>query len=233
MDSSEKLAEEALKAMGFTDIVFEPDGNVPPDFLANARVAIEVRRLNQNVDAGNGKRGLEETSIPLWRKVQELAHSLGGPTDESWFVFIRFARPLRPWKKIRGPIRDALEDFKSQAVRQGGVLYSETNFQLEVIRASKPLEHFFRMGGNSDEQSGGFVVAEMLENIDHCAEEKLKKIEEYRSRYPEWWLVLIDHIGLGIDEHDKKQLLSHAKRPAGWDKIVIVNPHNPDKWFEF
>ena len=117
--------------------------------------------------------------------------------------------------------------------RLGGTIYAEENFELDVTLASKPLEHYFRMGGNSDHQSGGFIVAEMLKNIAHCAEEKLRKIEAYRSKYPVWWLVLTDHIGLGLDDYDKQQLLAHAARPAGWDKIVVVSPSDPSGWIEF
>ena len=45
MDTSEKIAYDFLLHQGFKSIVYEPDGNVPPDFLADGRVAIEVRRL--------------------------------------------------------------------------------------------------------------------------------------------------------------------------------------------
>lgn len=74
MDASEAVVEKLLKHMGFQSVVYEPDGNTPPDFLADGRVAVEVRRLNQNHDSGDGKRGLEEMSIPLWNKVEKLAH---------------------------------------------------------------------------------------------------------------------------------------------------------------
>lgn len=233
MDASEALVEKLLKHMGFQSVVYEPDGNIPPDFLADGCVAVEVRRLNQNHDSGYGKRGLEETSIPLWKKVEKLAHSLGPATSESWFLFFRFSRPVKPWKQLEPALRAALSAFMAQPERNSGRVYTEPNFELDVIRASNPLEHYFRMGGNSDDQSGGFIVAEMLDNIAHCAAEKLQKISDFRSKYPEWWLVLTDHIGLGLDDHDKQQLLEHAKRPEGWDKIVVVSPSDPTQWLEF
>jgi len=233
MDASEAVAEKLLNQMGFQSVVYEPDGNTPPDFLADGRVAVEVRRLNQNHDSGDGKRGLEETAIPLRKRFEKLAHSLGPATNESWFIFFRFSRPVTPWNQLEPTLRAALSAFMIQPERHSGRIYTEPNFELDVIRASKPLEHYFRMGGDSDRQSGGFIVAEMLDNIDHCAAEKLKKIAKFRSRYPEWWLVLTDHIGLGLDEHDKQQLLENATRPAGWDKIIVVSPSDPTKWLEF
>src|SRR5690606_28651653 len=82
-------------------------GAVHPDFLADGRVAVEVRRLNQNHDSGRGKRGLEETSIPLWQRVEKLAHSFGPATNESWFLFFRFGRPIKPWKELEPRVRAA------------------------------------------------------------------------------------------------------------------------------
>lgn len=78
MDESDALVGRYLKARGFTDVRYEPDGNVPPDFLADGRVAVEVRRLNQNHDDGSGRgpRGLDEVAIPLWRCVREYLEAL-------------------------------------------------------------------------------------------------------------------------------------------------------------
>ena len=233
MDASEELAEKLLRHMGFLSVVYEPDGNVPPDFLVDGRIAVEVRRLNQSHDSGSGMRGLEETFIPLWPKIENLVHSLGPAKDESWFVFFRFSRPVQPWKSLEPKLRAALTAFMAQADRSRCVVYEENGFELEVARASQPLEHYFRMGGSSDREAGGFIVSEMLENITHCANEKLQKISRVRNKYKEWWLVLPDHIGLGLSEYDRQQFLAHAKRPTGWDKIIVVDPRDPTSWVEF
>lgn len=233
MDSSEEIVKALLQQMGFNSIVYEPDGNIPPDFLADGRVAIEVRRLNQNHVEGNSKRGLEEISIPLWQKIEKLGHSLGPPNGESWLLFFRFSRPLKPWKELAPKIEAALKSFKSQPTRHGGRVFTDGEFELDVIKSSHPLETFFCMGGSNDRQSGGFIVAEMLANIAHCAAEKQAKIQRFKGKYSEWWLVLTDHIGLGLNERDRQQLLKHAMRPDDWDKIVIVSPSDPSKWFYF
>lgn len=233
MDASEAIVEKLLKHMGFESVCYEPDGNVPPDFLADGRVAVEVRRLNQNYDAGNGKRGLENTAIPLSDRVEKLASSFGPAEDESWFLVFHFSRPIKPWGELKPKLRAKLAAFRARPERSSGPVYADENFELDVIRASQPLEHYFCMGWCSDRQSGGFIVSEMLENIAHCSDEKLNKIASFRNKYPEWWLVLTDYIGYGLDDYNKQQLLAHAKRPAGWDKIVVVSPSNPKKWLEF
>jgi hypothetical protein len=233
MDASEVVVEKLLTHMGFQSVVYEPDGNIPPDFLADGRVAVEVRRLNQNHDSGNGKRGLEETSIPLWRKIETLGHSLGPAKNESWFLFFRFSRPVKPWKELKTELHAALVAFMAQPTRHNGRLYTDESFELDVIRSSHPLEHYFRMGSSRDRQAGGMIIAEMLANIAYCADEKLQKIANVRSKYPEWWLVLTDYIGLVLNSHDKQQLLALAERPVGWDKIVVVSPIDATKWLQF
>ena len=79
MDDSEALVENYLKYLGYCDVVYEPDGNVPPDFLVNNTVAVEVRRLNQHHDdgTGTGLRGLEEVDVPLWHRIREYLESYG------------------------------------------------------------------------------------------------------------------------------------------------------------
>jgi hypothetical protein len=236
MDASEAIAKKLLVHMGFTSVVYEPDGNIPPDFVADGRVAVEVRRLNQNHDSGDGKRGLEEDAIPLRQKVERLIESLGPAVSESWFVSFHFSRPIKPWKELEPKLKAALIAFQQQSTRSGGpiyTIYSDRNFELELLKASKTHPTYFLLGSSSDQQSGGFIVAEMLTNIEHCTNEKSKKIANFKSKYSEWWLVLVDLIGLGLDDYNKQQFLTYAKRPEDWNKIVVVNPRDPSRWIEY
>ncbi len=45
-NDDEKIAYKYLQSLGYTNIQYEPDSNMPPDFLINDTIAIEVRRLN-------------------------------------------------------------------------------------------------------------------------------------------------------------------------------------------
>jgi hypothetical protein len=99
MDPTEKFFADHLSHRGYTNVVHEPDGKVPPDFLVNGVIAIEVRRLNQNYFDGTDTKGLEEVAITLWKRIEQLASSLGPPVDgESWFVDLSFTRPVESWK---------------------------------------------------------------------------------------------------------------------------------------
>jgi len=61
MNNDEQIALKCLNNLDYTIIEYEPNGNVPPDFLLDKKIAVEVRRLNQQ-KLFNGKyRGLEDT----------------------------------------------------------------------------------------------------------------------------------------------------------------------------
>lgn len=233
MDESEALAEQTLRSMGWLDVQFEPDGNIPPDFLIGQNIAVEVRRLNQMHALDGRVRGLEEAAIPLRRKLERLLYSFGPPKNSSWFVHIAFRRPLGRWKSLEPFLREALQRFLDSPLKLNGVIFKREDFELEVHEASIALAHTFVMGGSIDENSGGFVVSEMLNSYRQCVTEKTRKIAPYKRKYAKWWLALIDHIGHGVDELDQEQFLAHAIRPQEWQKILIIAPNDPSKWFEF
>ena len=71
---------------------------------------------------------------------------------------------------------------------------------------------------------GGWLGSELQRNVQIAVEEKTKKIEKRRSNYPEWWLILVDQVGYGMEEpfsvkHD-------------WDKVVLINPQQPSQGYE-
>lgn len=233
MDASENLVHQHLVQLGFKDIIYEPDGNVPPDFLVNGTIAIEVRRLNQNHFDGVTTKGLEEVAIPLWNKIENLVKRVENPlTNESWFVFFRFGRPVEPWKTLEPKILSALRTFINSPVRERGTILRECSFEIDVFRASKLYPSMFLMGGYSDDDSGGWVLAEMRKNILYCASEKSRKIARVRGTYPQWWLMLVDHIGHGLNDFDREMFRNQVSIEHDWDKIVIIDPRDPERYFE-
>jgi len=75
-------------------------------------------------------------------------------------------------------------------------------------------------------------LAELSRNIRICVTEKTRKIECVRAKYPEWWLVLVDHIGYGIDERDHEKVRQLFQFEHSWDKIVLVNPLDAKQGYE-
>ncbi len=234
MDASEKSVNAYLAHQRYASVVYEPDGNVPPDFLIDGRIAVEVRRLNQNEDTSNGSRGLEEVTKPLHAAVSKVVTSLGPPTaGVSWFVIYTFRRPLPPWKQLETMLADALRRFQEEPSDQPTATRMAKGFTLRFIRASKTHATFFVLGGSSDHDGGGFVVAEMARNLRICIDDKSRKVASFLNRYPEWWLALEDRIGFGVlDESDRQDLRQLISVSDPWSKIVLVNPLNPALGFE-
>jgi hypothetical protein len=109
---------EYLKALGYTDIVYEPDGNAPPDLLIDGGIAVEVRILNDHDDHPTHPQPLENVTIPLNRLVRKLLAQFGPPVNESsWWVSYYFRRPLPAWRALRVGVRDALDDFTAAQPR--------------------------------------------------------------------------------------------------------------------
>lgn len=235
MDGSERLVEQYLHSLGYTDVIYEPDGNVTPDFLVNGRIAVEVRRLNQNYIPAQGKPyALEETEIPLWHGMERLLPSLGGPVnDSSWFVGLSFQRPHEPWKRLKPKIAAALQSFiQSPQQRKPYTIRVADNFALDLIPASTIHESAFIMGGSSDEDAGGFILGEIEKNLRICIAEKESKTAHHRHRYPEWWLVLPDFIGYGVDLEDHAAYRQTLSFLHDWDKVVLIDPRTPSRFFE-
>src|ERR1700731_1570519 len=140
MRIDEHLANEYLVSLGLGAVVYEPDGNRPPDFVINQRIAVEVRRLNQNEVIETGYRGLEETRFALEDRVRKLLSPLG-PSESgvSWFVRYDFGRPLPEWGKLRSALGAYLRAFRANRNLQLQTTVSAViceSFEITLLRAS-------------------------------------------------------------------------------------------------
>ena len=105
-------------------------------------------------------------------------------------------------------------------------------FELALFRAGKLYSTFFVLGGCSDNDSGGWVLPEMARNLHICVSEKTRKVSRVRANYPEWWLLLVDHIGDGLSDLDREQFRQQLQMVRDWDKIIIVDPLDPKRAFQ-
>ena len=234
MNSSERLAETYLRSLGYADIVHEPDGNKPPDFLVDGRIAVEVRRLNQNTSLNNNRpEGLEEIFIPFWQRMQHYLPTLGIGGNESWYVGVRIKRPLESWKTLEPILRSALMKFMYSEDRVPKTIRISPHLEINLAQAGKVYSSFYRLGIGLDKDAGGFVISKIYRNLNLCISDKNKKIAPYRNKYSEWWLVLLDHIGLGADVEDRRQLRDLPQIEHSWDKVILLNPLNTEDSFEF
>jgi hypothetical protein len=102
MNNDEQIVERYLNSLGMGEVVHEPDGKVPPDFLVDGRIAVEVRRLNQHYEADGKLRGLEQDSISLRQSLENLLSEFEASNiSSSWFVCFSFRRPIPRWRALR------------------------------------------------------------------------------------------------------------------------------------
>lgn len=92
----EEAAREWLVSLGFQDPVYEPDGNVPPDFVVSGGIAVEVRRLNRLVWDGSRHVGPETLEYGLLRRVERVLAGYRQPTAGlSHSLEMTYRRPFR------------------------------------------------------------------------------------------------------------------------------------------
>lgn len=231
MDHTERLAEAHLKCQGFSNVMYEPDGNVPPDFLVDGRIAVEVRRLNQNEQGRPELRGLEEVAIPFLAHFEGLLASYGAPSPTAWWVRVDFKRPVPQWSVVKPLVKAFLDQFIANPTRRPEIWRFERNIEMEVFPRHSPSSRTFAVAIPSDSDSGGWVIPELERNLRLCIGEKTTKIEPYRSKYAEWWLLFIDFFAFGLNEFDRQQFHHQVHISHTWDKVIIVNPSNPCDYF--
>lgn len=229
MDRSETLANAYLESLGLGAVAYEPDGQVPPDFTIGD-IAIEVRRLNQNHETGDGYEGLESGQASILRYVEKLLPTFGPPKDDQgWWVFLTFWRPI-DGKTIKRELPKALAAFHAAPDPNGLDTNLTRTFELEIRPAGIPVANHFMLGGYSDFDEGGFVASEIIRNLNICIAEKAAKIAPYQNRYGEWWLVLPDLIGPDLDADERRTIGEHVDLRT-FSRVVLIHPREPTKAF--
>ena len=222
MDRCEQLAKVYLDTV-FPSVVFEPQGNsTTPDFACDGTIAVEVRRLNQNEFTSGSRRGLEETSITLSRRMKILLDSIGQPhPPKSWLVRYSFRRPIPKWKTLQRLVREALLTLDPSSTLEVKI---DRNFTISVLDAGDPHSKQFILGGYIDFDAGGLVGAEILKNVRTCIEEKSQTTAEYRHLYPTWWLLLVDLTGLAPGQEERKIVRCNLTIAHEWDRVMVLHP---------
>ncbi len=222
MNRDETLVKQFLTSLDMGPITYEPDGSIPPDFLVNGRIAVECRRLNKHYLHNGRPRGLEEDSIPLLQSLENLLSEFGPPCDgRSWFVMLRVKRPLAPWRLLRGRLKAALQGAIAAPDVSIVEIPIEKGFTVRIAPATPNPHWTFAIGAFTDFDRGGWVVADVISNLTVYVNDKTNKVRTHRAKYPTWWLILVDYIGYARDGVDVR---SHFKRPAEWDRLVLLSP---------
>jgi hypothetical protein len=221
MKVDESIVEGYLNSLQIGAVVYEPDGKVPPDFLVAGRIAVEARRLNQHYEVEGSLRGLEQDTIPLRQRVENLLAEISHVNPGTWYVTFRFRRPLADWSSIRHKLKDALCAFLDQPPHQTWSIEITRGFTISIYAASLVEGRSFVIGGYIDGNAGGWGAEELVRSISAYMLEKTRKVAPHLGRYPEWWLVFVDYIGL---ESAAPDVRSQITRAEPWAKVLVLNP---------
>lgn len=232
MKKEEKIAYDYLVSSGHKNIIYEPHGHIPPDFSIDGSIGVEVRRLNQNLFKRKKVKGLEQDRIRLLRGVRSVLREFDerNPVKAYWIV-IDYYRPLGNLSKIKNEIRKELKSFLINNPTTPFVKKITSTFTITIARAQKENIQRFRVGIESDLDSGGFIIPMYKDNIEYCSQEKAMKIQYYINNFVSWWLILVDMLP-GISTQDISKLVLDSSTSAVWEKIIIVNPITKKKTFE-
>lgn len=231
----EYIAGEFLKSINIGDIEHEPDGNVTPDFLINNKTAVEVTRLSQHYFLPGGKvESIEGIGAGAWKAMKDVLNAMGASIGgESWHVCMTFQRPLR-WKTLKPELVSQLKYFKNSCPRNEITINIGGMLIIHISRARKDTGYFFNLLGSGNLDVGGSVLALVEENLRFCVAQKEKKVEKYRYKYNEWWLVLINRIDLYMEAGDYENFGAKLNPPLvhGFQKIILVDNRDWNVWFE-
>lgn len=205
----------------------------PPDYLVDDRIAVEVRRLNQNYESNGRYEGLEKVAEPTYRTIQKILKSFGPPRcGISWYVSFRFRRPNLTKQIVIKRVKYALECFINNPIHDNVSLYLGDDLSIEIEKADRACTDFYELFGFGDDDEGGWLLQEMERNVKLCICEKTEKTERVRALYSYWWLVLVDHISYATARLRRDQLRPHIPCVERWSKIIILHPSNDERWYE-
>ncbi|MBK8814044.1 MAG: hypothetical protein IPN42_00290 [Methylococcaceae bacterium] len=238
MDITEAYVRKYLLANGFTDIVYEPEGKVPPDFVINNSIAIEVTRLNshyQDTSDFHETYAHQEYFPKVWQGLEKLLKKFGPAIDgESWYVDFSLIHPFKGWSNVKNEVEELLIAFKNSDEKINRNYRILECLSIGFIQRISKSEDYYVLGGGAEDEIGCFVVDEIYRNLEILISKKELKISNYHYKYLEWWLILVDLINWGhTDSDDLNQLRSLPKIKSMWDKVIIISPHDLHNYFEY
>lgn len=245
MANKEKPSERAVRAWLEQDHGAEQIRRCaqdPPDYLVGNRRAVEVAELHQQL-AGKSEKSTTEPMAATIRGVfadKKPIKSLG-----RLLVVFEYSPERVPAKRaLQSELRNAIRPYldggsaePERKYREPARHLSDTvaplhldlpcGVRLGFWRCSGAPEFVFGLHGGAD--TSILPVPELLKSATHAIERKTQRIEQIEQagpQYSEWWLVLVDRIGLPPDsEHysDLDELRRQLFVPAPWKRVVLLD----------
>jgi len=234
MKREEQIAATYLSSLGCGTFAYEPDGNIPPDFAIQGRCAVEVRRLNENLFKGTEAEGLEQLSIPLHETLKYVLSEYDARfAGNTFYVAISYDRSFPGQRRaVADQMRIALNKFLNDRPQIPTSIRVNPAIMFDIFPASTKEAQVFRHAASSDWDSGGMIVPIFIQNIYHCIKEKNAKISPYHTKYPEWWLLLVDNIGWCLDNDEADEIRGAISDLKGFQKVIVISPNGNTCYLE-
>jgi len=231
-NKDELRAKQYLQSLDYSQIEYEPLGNVTPDFLLDNKIAVEVRRLNRNFINSEKLLNIENIEIHLIKDLKKLIESFDfDKYDNSAYIYVQLTKPIEVEEKetVLSKIKDILNSHIKHISES--ITYNITeNFELTLTPTGKKSKVYVYNGCNGDLN---WVIHQIQENIQSDIDEKNEKIGHHFHLYDEWWLVLVDSITYGLDDEDFKNLQNIKIDKKRFSKVIILSPKGEFEAFEF
>ena len=225
MKREERLVETYLISKGYKEIIFEPDGNCPPDFVVEGNIAIEVRRLNLHLKNA----AIEKLDFKLKPALFKIIETLKcSKYEHSAYLSIRYKRPLKVTKELKSKITEVLNQHLS-CLAETKKYQILDNLEIQVFSAGKKFDTVYHIGTILDLDKTYFVVNAVYDNLRIVIEEKQKKIFPFKDRYKTWWLALVDTIGHGMTDYDIMQFKELPSIETVFEKVILIPPSEPKR----
>lgn len=227
MNTDELIVFKYLNQLDRGEVIWEPDGNIPPDFAINSKIAVEARRLNQNFQKGETRESLETLSYSLNEVMDEVLCSFDANySGKSYDVQLTFRRPVEPIHTLKNKLRRHLANF----LGQNGPLPKEIMVASKITlvfydRLPNPGKTFIKLPIR-DHNYEGWIRSSYIKNIDLCISEKNQKVNNFLHKYSEWWLVLVDRTLHHMDEDDRIMIVQYLVDLGNFSQLHVVNMNN-------
>lgn len=222
MKPEEEIACKFLEQQGLGSPVFEPDGNVSPDFTLSQRIAVEVRRLNR-ILSEDGKLTEENAYKPFWKRLKKVLSTFDSQdNDKSYLLVIDYIvpRPLPKLteKQISRKLRFFLDSHNS---RLPYTLTLNDGLALRIFESETIKGHTFILA------SWGYdtrrVTNLYTDSVQWCIAEKSNKVKPQKHKYSEWQLLLVDSMrwDLGIEEVER--IRASITDLGLFDSLIVID----------
>ena len=156
--------------------------------------------------------------------------------EKTYWISFHYERPLENLSEVRREVKRVLDNFIRNPSDSPQSFEIGPNFFLKILYLGPVIEldhQRYAIASSHDRNRGGFVIPNLLRNLELCLERKNLSVAPHRSKYDRWWLVLIDYVALGIATNERDELEKHLPKKDFWEKIIILHPTTEKEIFSF